>query len=150
MKLKRSRNLRDEDVRTIVSMLDGWAGPLTWDRLIDAVYARLHCRYTRQTLHKHQNIKIAFEVRKKNLDTGEAPVRGSAQLQKALERIAKLEAENQRLQTENDRLLEQFARWAFNAYVRGLGEAELNRPLPDIDRRQTPVLVHSAASGKRS
>ena len=148
MKLKRSRNLRDEDVRTIVSMLDGWSGPLTWDRLIDAVYARLHCRYTRQTLHKHQNIKLAFEVRKKNLQSGEAPVRGSAQIQKALERIAKLEAENQRLQTENDRLLEQFARWAFNAYVRGVGEAELNRPLPEIDRRQTPVLVHSAASGK--
>jgi hypothetical protein len=61
-----------------------------------------------------------------------------------------LEAENQRLQTENDRLLEQFARWAFNAYVRGLGEAELNRPLPEIDRRQTPVLVHSVARGKRN
>jgi hypothetical protein len=149
MKVKRSRNLRDEDVQAIVSMLDGWSGPLTWNLLIDAVYMRLHCKYTRQTLHKHQRVKIAFEVRKNNLQAGEPPVRGSAQLQKALERIARLEAENERLITENDRLLEQFARWAFNAYVRGIGEAELNRPLPEIDRRQTPVLVHSAASGKR-
>jgi hypothetical protein len=145
MKLKRSRNLRDEDVRTIVSILDGWSGPLTWTLLIDAVYARLYCRYTRQALHKHERIKTAFEVRKKNGQT-QPQARGSAQLQKAIERISRLEAENQRLLAENDRLLEQFARWAFNAYVRGIGENELNRPLPEIDRRQTPVLVPSHAT----
>jgi hypothetical protein len=150
MKQRRSRNLQAEDVQTIISLLDGWSGPLTWNLLIDAVYMRLHSKYTRQALNKHERIKIAFEVRKKNLHAREAPVRGSAQLQKALERIARLEAENQRLQRENDRLLEQFARWAFNAYVRGLGEAELNRPLPEIDRRQTPVLVHSATRGKKN
>ena len=117
--------------------------------LIDAVYKCLHCKYTRQTLHKHKRIKIAFEVRKKNLQTGEPRVRGSIELQKALERISRLEAENQRISAENDRLLEQFARWAFNAYVHNISEAKLNQPLPDIDRRQTPVLVHSAAKGKK-
>jgi hypothetical protein len=130
-------------------MLDGWSGPLTWDLLIDAVYVRLHAKYTRQTLHKHQQIQIAYEVRKKNLQPSERQERGSAQLQKALERISRLEAENQRFQAENDLLLEQFARWAFNAYVRGIGEAELNRPLPEIDRRQTPVLIKSAPSRSR-
>jgi len=148
MKSKRSRNLGDQDIQTIVGMLDGWYGPLTWNLLIDAVYTRLHCKYTRQTLHKHDSIRVAFEVRKRNLQAGEPQVRRSAQVQKALERISRLEAENQRLQAENERLLEQFARWAFNAYVRGIGESELNRPLPDIDRRQTPVLVRSAGSGK--
>jgi hypothetical protein len=149
MKTKRSRNLGDQDVQTIVGIVDGWSGPLTWNLLIDSVYARLHCKYTRQALHKHDRIRIAFEVRKKNLQTREPQVRGSAQFQKALERISHLEAENQRLQAEIERLLEQFARWAFNAYVRGIGDSELNRPLPEIDRRQTPVLVHSAASRKR-
>jgi hypothetical protein len=149
MKTKRSRNLGDQDVQTIVGLLDGWSGPLTWNLLIDAVYARLHSKYTRQALHKHARIRIAFEVRKKNLQAGEPQVRGSVQVQKALERISRLEAENQRLQIENERLLEQFARWAFNAYVRGIGESELNRPLPEIDRRQTPVLVHPAAGSKR-
>ena len=149
MKTKRSRNLGDQDIQTIVGILDGWSGTLTWNSLIDAVYARLHCRYTRQALHKHDRIRIAFEVRKKNLQRGESHVRGSAQVQKALERISRLQAENQRLQVENERLLEQFARWAFNAYVRGIGESELNRPLSEIDRRRTPVLVHSAARGKR-
>lgn len=150
MKTRRSPNITDHAVSAIVGILDGWSGPLTWNSLIDAVYGRLRSRYTRQTLHKHERIRIAFEVRKKNLERGEPQVRGSVQLQKALERISRLEAENQRLQAENERLLEQFARWAFNAYVRGIGEKELNRPLPEIDRRQTPVLVHSAMAGKGS
>ncbi len=149
MKTKRSRNLKDQEIQTIVGILDGWSGPLTWNLLIDAIYTRLHCKYTRQALHKHDSIRIAFEARKKNLQTGEPQVRGSLQVQKALERISRLEAENQRLHAENERLLEQFARWAFNAYVRGIGESELNRPLPEIDRRQTPVLDHSTIRRKR-
>ena len=150
MKSKRSPNLTDQTVNVIIGVLDGWSGPLTWNLLIDAVYARLHSKYTRQALHKHERIRIAFEIRKKNLELGDPPVRGSAQLQKALERNSRLEAENQRLQAENERLLEQFARWAFNAYVRGIGQKELGPPLPEIDRRQTPVLVHSARGGKSS
>jgi hypothetical protein len=148
MKLKRAPNLSAEYVQEIVSILDGWSGPLSWNLLIDAVYSRLHSKYTRQALHKHQRIKIAFEIRKRNLTAEDKHFRGSLQIQKALERISRLEAENQRLQGENDRLLEQFARWAFNAYVRGIPENELNRPLPEIDRRPTPMLVHS--SSKRS
>ncbi|HWR14597.1 MAG TPA: hypothetical protein VN577_07195 [Terriglobales bacterium] len=143
MPSKRSKNLTSEDVETIVGLLDGWTGPLTWNLLIDAVYGWLHCKYTRQALHKHERIRIAFDVRKKNLKPGDQPVRGSVQLQKATERISRLEAENQRLHAENSTLLEQFARWAFNAYVRGIPQNELDRPLPEIDRRQTPMLVHS-------
>jgi len=44
------------------------------------------------------------------------------ELQAAADRIARLEGENQRLRMENDRLLEQFVRWAYNAYSRGLDE----------------------------
>ena len=150
MKGKRSKNIGDQEIQIIVGILDGWSGPLTWNLLIDAVKSRLHCRYTRQALHKHERIRVAFELRKKNADAAEQRPRGSVQIQKAMERIARLEAENQRIQKENELLLEQFARWSYNAYVHGLGEADLNRPLPEIDRRQTPVLVHSAARGKRN
>lgn len=37
MKTKRSRNLGEQDVHTIVGLLDGWSGPLSWNLLIDAV-----------------------------------------------------------------------------------------------------------------
>jgi hypothetical protein len=54
-----------------------------------------------------------------------------------MQRMARLEAENERLRTENDQLLEQFARWAYNAHTRGLDEKFLNRVLPSVNRGQT-------------
>ena len=148
MRVKRSRNLGEQEIQTIVGILDGWTGPLTWNLLIDATASKLHCKYTRQALHKHERIKIAYEVRKKNVGQTELRIHGSIQVQKALERISRLEAENQRLLAENECLNEKFVRWAFNAYVRGMGETDLNRPLPQIDRRQTPVLVSSSKAKK--
>lgn len=49
-----------------------------------------------------------------------------------MERIDRLKAEN-----ENNALLEQFARWAYNAHTRGLDEAFLNRALMPVDREKT-------------
>ena len=148
--MSRSKNLGEAQIQTIVRMLDGWSGPLSWNLLIGAVEARLNSRYTRQALHKHLRIRVAFGVRKVSVDRDELRPSGSVKVQKALERIARLENEKERLQRENDLLLEQFARWSYNAYVRGLGEADLNRPLPEIDRRRTPVLVHSATRASKN
>nr|WP_269806379.1 hypothetical protein [Pseudomonas monteilii] len=119
--------------------MDGWSGKLTWDLLILSVARRLRGTYTRQTLHKHERIRRAFILRKQTLSTTVGVKKASSpELQVANERIARLEAENQRLRMENDRLLEQFVRWAYNAYIRGLDEQFLSRPLPIINRQQTP------------
>jgi hypothetical protein len=40
MRVKRSRNLGEQEIQTIVGILDGWTGPLTWN-LLDAVASRL-------------------------------------------------------------------------------------------------------------
>lgn len=140
--MSRAKNLGDEDVAKIVEILDGWTGRLTWELLIEAAEKRLYARYTRQALHNHSRIKDAFAQRKASLATsGESPRRtaSSPELQLALDRIARLMAENERLQAENGRLLEQFVRWAYNASTRNLDEAFLNQPLPPIDRQQTRV-----------
>lgn len=136
MKQTRAKNLDDANIKKIVEILDGWAEKLTWELLIDAVELRLHNRYTRQTLHKHERIKNAFELRKAALSDGDEEIRivRSPELQKALERIARLEAENKRLESENQQLLEQFARWAYNAYTRGLDSNFLNKSLPPVNR----------------
>ncbi len=71
----------------------------------------------------------------------ESPVSKKAatpELQAAADRIARLEGENQRLRMENERLLEQFVRWAYNAFSRGLNEQFLSRPLPPTNRQRTP------------
>lgn len=139
MAKKRSKNLGDAEIKQIVEILDGWTGKLTWELLIDAIELRMFNRYTRQSLFKHERIRHAFELRK-----NEIPLEGetvnrveSPQLQAALDRIARLETENRRLESENNRLLEQFARWAYNAHIRGLDKDFLNQPLPAVNRGQT-------------
>lgn len=139
MAQKRSRNLGDAEIKQIVEILDGWSGKLSWDLLIDAIELRMFNRYARQALYKHERIRHAFDIRKKELsgNGGEVHRVESPQLQIALDRIARLEAENRRLESENNQLLEQFARWAYNAHTRGLDHDFLNRALPSVNRGQT-------------
>lgn len=125
MSRSRERNLDDEVVAGIVQVLDGWSGKLSWEKLIEAVEKRAGLRYTRQALHRHERIRNAFAVRKKAL-SGQANKgsreAASPELQVAMDRIARLEGENQRLVAENNNLLEQFARWAYSAQTRILNQ----------------------------
>lgn len=151
MNRSRERNLDDEAISRIVAILDGWAGKLTWDLLIEAVDRHLRASYTRQALHKHERIKQAFVQRKKALqsDPSVKETVGSPELQAALERIARLEGENARLGAENQRLLGQFARWAYNANTRGFDRDFLNQPLPAVNRDQTARPLKSAKRPNR-
>ncbi|MFM0670226.1 hypothetical protein, partial [Paraburkholderia sediminicola] len=151
----RAKNLNDNVVAAIVGILDGWTGRLTWDALIEVVAGRLGLLYTRQALHRHERIRLGFSVRKKALSASNfRPILvTSSEVQLALDRIARLEAENQRLVAENNNLLEQFARWAYNAQTRNLNNEFLNNPLPRVDREQSKQ-THSTrqrrSPGKRS
>ncbi|MDA8258991.1 MAG: hypothetical protein M0Z99_25715 [Betaproteobacteria bacterium] len=134
----RGKNLTDDAIEQVVRVIDSWSDkPLTWDALIDALVARLHYRYTRQALHKHERIKAAYTQRKTALAGADSPPRGSGQMVEATARIERLEAENQRLEAENQRLLEQFVTWAYNAHSRGLTKEFLSQPLPRVNRDQT-------------
>ncbi|MDA8120256.1 hypothetical protein A9R16_002920 [Acidiferrobacter thiooxydans] len=136
--VRRGKNLTDDAIEQIVRLLDAWSGKLTWEGLIEAVVPRLHCRYTRQALHKHERIRAAYALRKSLLGSGKAAARrGSWQADEAAARIARLEAENQRLEAENERLLEQFVVWAYNAHLRGISKEFLSEPLPRVNRNQT-------------
>lgn len=140
MMRNRAPNLDDDAIEAIAGILDGWAGKLSWEALIDAIERRTRVRYTRQALHRHTRIRSAFGLRKKSL-TGTrqklGPAADSPELAAALQRIARLEGENARLTAENHNLLEQFARWAYNAHSRGLDQQFLNQPLPAVDRQQS-------------
>lgn len=136
---KRSKNLSDTDVAEIVGILDGWSGKLSWKLLIQAIEQKKFAVYTRQALHNHERIRHAFSLGKKNLTAvhlGKAEA-SSPELAVAFQRTARLEGEIARLKSENQQLLEQFARWAYNAHTRGLGKDVLNRSLPAVNRDQT-------------
>ncbi|MDP9651068.1 hypothetical protein [Paraburkholderia caledonica] len=135
----REKNLDDETVAMIVEVLDGWSGRLSWEALIASVARRTGRLYTRQTLHRHERIRLAFTGRKK-ASSGQIEQRHekcSPELQISSDRIARLEAENRRLAAENYNLLEQFARWAYNAHTRNLSVEFLNSALPGVDREQS-------------
>lgn len=142
---RRGKNLADQDIAAIVGILDGWRGKLTWELLLEAVQSRLLGSYTRQALNNHVRIADAFRDRKLALsqELGSGPRKRlenlSPELQAALERIERLEMQCTRLQKENDRLLEQFARWVYNAETRGLDREFLNRPLPSVNREPTKL-----------
>lgn len=137
----RSKNLTDTDIGSIVEILDGWTGRLTWSLLLEVIEKRLKASYTRQTLHQHERIRLAFGVAKKRfagegegLDLcGLSPVEAKV----FSDRYERLTAEVQRLRLENERWLEQFVVWAYNAHTRGLDEEFLNRPIPAVNRSQT-------------
>jgi hypothetical protein len=157
MKRVRTRNLDDETVGNIASLLDGWSGKLTWDLYIDAIERHYRLRYTRQALHGHERIRLAFEVRKRALSS--APEKATAfdgppELKVALDEVARLEGENQRLQAENQALLEQFVRWVHNASKKNLTEDYLNQPLPSVDRERSNAVAEAkrarAAKGGRN
>jgi len=146
MSRRRAKNLDDEAIKRIAEILDGWNGDLSWQALIEQIQARLQSKYTRQALHRHERIRLAFEKTKERIDSPRKKPRAPDDLVRVpAARISRLEAENDRLQQENDRLLEQFVRWAYNAHTRGLDEAFLNRALPPVDRRPTK----RAASGRK-
>lgn len=139
MKQRRAKNLSDDGIKIIVEILDGWTGKLTWELLISEISLRRHGRYTRQALSNHERIRHAFDLKKRKCTSESGLVRPvcSPELKVAMGKIERLKSENIRLESENQRLLEQFATWTYNAYSRGLDQEFLNHPLPSINRGQT-------------
>lgn len=143
----RARNLDDRTIEKIVQILDGWSGKLSWDLFVVAIAKVTHITYTRQALNNHARIKDAFTGRKSEL-TGRSPKSLDSkppELKLALQRIIRLQAENERLNRENNNLLNQFIRWAYNASTRNLSKEFLDQPLPGVNRDRTrePKLISS-------
>jgi hypothetical protein len=152
MTRRRAKNLNDDTIGLIVRVLDGWTGKLSWDLLIDALGQRLRTCYTRQALDKHARIKSAFQVAKvrmRNVSATEPRSKLSAMdIAVLTQRFQRLEAEHSRLKRENDRLLEQFVTWSYNAHLKGLTKEYLNTPLPRVDRELTKAARRKSGRGQ--
>lgn len=148
-RLKRSKNLSDADIAAIAGVIAGWTQKLTWPKLTDAVNALMKTDYKRQSLANHVLIQKAYTLKKRSLRIdrpkclSKAPEDyGPLEVATLLERLARCSAEKELLQSENNRLLEQFVVWAYNAHTKNLSKETLNRPLPKIDRESTKESVN--------
>lgn len=76
-----AKHLNDKNIKDIREMLDGWNGPLTWQSLIDGIKGLTGQTYTRQTLHSHEPIRLAYSVRRNIIkDRPEVAPRGSVEV----------------------------------------------------------------------
>jgi hypothetical protein len=132
-----AKHLTDRDVEAVVNILDGWQGKLSWELFCDACEPRIGTKPSRQTLWKIVRIQDAFEQCKKRIKKGEPKVTLPLSLKIAADTITRLERENERLKRENDKLLEQFVIWQYNAYAAGRTKFDINRSLPKREMGNT-------------
>lgn len=130
---QRAKKLREKDVKFIAQLITQWPERApTWDQVVAKIAEMTGEEYTRQALHRHQTIALAFETRRSRPQDARAP-RGSIALQIAEGKIVDLKAQVAFLEAENRQYKERLVRWAYNAYAK-MTEAELDEPLPDPQR----------------
>lgn len=132
------RLFTEKNIDVICGIINGWAGKLTWDRLIKEIHRRLKRKVSRQYLSSSSRIKSAYVIKlaaiRKEAGGNEE---NNDDLKKALEAKERYKAEVQRLRYENNLLLERFVTWANNAHCRGVTQAQLDMPLAPVDRQRT-------------
>ena len=131
--------LTEEDIKDVVSVLNDWTDKLTWEYLIEELLQRWHRTYTRQALDRHASIKNAYTTAKLRLRKSPVNLKrqGPRELVLERERRERAETKNKELERQIDYLDTKFLCWAYNALLRGLTEADLNRPLNSVDREPT-------------
>jgi hypothetical protein len=130
-----ARHLTDSDIARVVEILDGWKDEvLSWDLLCKACLPVIGTIPARQTLYRSVRLHDAFKGAKKRLKSGPGEVGAPPSMRIAMQRIARLEIEKERLTQDNGHLIEQFFVWQYNAHVRGMSDKDLNKRLPPVDR----------------
>lgn len=140
MKKSRAPALTTERIQTVLDTLDGWKGKLTWELLIESVHEATGITYSRFTFAEYPSITNAFALRKEAL-RGQAgkPAREpkDERLRAALALAERYKVKAERLEVENQLLLEQFVTWAHNAELKGVTMMMLNAALPKPQRDRT-------------
>lgn len=140
MKKTRAPDLTEQRIKVVIDILDGWEGKLTWELLLAAVEKTTGIRYSRFTFAEYPEIANAFSFKKDTLRgtwKGERSQPRDERVRAALEQVERYKAKVERLEMENQLLLEQFVTWATNAERKGVTMTMLNAPLPKPERDRT-------------
>lgn len=133
-----AKHITGYDEKRITNVINNWNKDekLTWEALCDKLVNIIGKRPSRQSLSSHVKVADCFNSKKKVLKSGVTVTCAvkPANLKIACERIKRLEVENEALIALNNKYLEQFKIWLYNAHLKQITVDELNRPLPIKDK----------------
>jgi hypothetical protein len=134
--MARNRVFTEHDIEAIVTLIRDWPKEtIAWQTVCEKAEPILGYTPSRQGLSQHEVILVAFQARKRNLRLQpqiSTPMPSSLAI--AAQRISRLQAENSELILQIKALRHRFRIWQYNAHARNMTEADLDRPLPIIDK----------------
>lgn len=141
--MKSRRRISELDINVACRLLDAWSNKLSWERFLSQLSVELGYQYTRQAMRRHTRVTASYERAKNRLKESTERARtdagrskrstlgnGDSALAVAYDKIEVLKNTIDRLEHENRDLLVRFVTWQYNAALRGLSEAELDRSIP--------------------
>lgn len=133
---KNARRVRitDQHVDAIRNIIDRWPRPITWNEIIAESARNLGHTWTRQALERHEAIKAAYAA-KRDAQAKPCPIDPTVAL--LIQKVERQVQEIGRLEKLVESYKDLFIRYQYNAHARGIAPAELEMPLPPIDRRQS-------------
>ncbi len=134
--MARNKVFAARDIEAIVTIIRDWPKEtISWNEVRKASVTVLDYEPSRQGLNQREEILRAFQAKKGHLrvqpkDASPMP----SSLAVAAQRISRLVAENRELALQNKRLMEKFRTWQYNASAKNMTEADLDKPLPFLDK----------------
>lgn len=128
-----------EQLVKIAKMVRDWpqAEKFNWNNICTASKSILGYVPTRQALSAKPILKNAYQVKKKQRKDAIAKVEGVPRPQSmldAMDKITRLQQENEALRSEIAKMAEIAQRFIYNASIAGLSRQRLMEPLPKVRR----------------
>ena len=130
--------ITEEILEDIIMLIKTWEGKLTWKLLCSKVSELLNIKsIERQSLSNYPDIQKAFSQQKQKMkeDAKKEPV-PNITMDYLLKQVNNLKAQVQRLEEINERYKQQFIVWQYNAYMHGMTQDTLNKPLIAVNRQR--------------
>lgn len=129
--------ITEENLEDIVMLINTWEGKLTWDLLCSEVSKLLNIKsIERQSLANYSDIQKAFSTRKQRIkENSKANPQPNVTIDYLQKQVNNLKAQVQRLEEINEQYKQKFIVWQYNAYMHGMTEDKLNKPLIAVNRQ---------------
>lgn len=129
--------ITENNLEEIIQLIYSWEGKLTWTLLCLKVADLLGVKsIERQSLANYPDIQKAFSKQKQKIkESAKVNPERNVTLDYLQKQINSLKAQVQRLEEINERYKQQFIVWQYNAYMHGMTEDKLNKPLIAVNRQ---------------